>query len=532
MAINFLNTVDLNKNQLNNAAIQNLATDPATGVLGQVYYNTTDSVLKICITASTPAPAAAVWQGVSGDVASVTASTADNRKGIAVVDSAGPDPVVGLNIVGQTNLGATPAGADELLIYDLSATENKAITVTNLVGGFETTYTLPVTAGAVAPAAPTTGIITLTGSDSSTDAVTFSGTTGRVNVSGAGSTITVDLTDDVNIVDDLNVGGVITQSGISSTTGANNGALVATTALALAVANPNVKVGMEVTGTGVPTNITIASITDTTNFVLSSAISIADATALTFTEVNSFAAALDMNNNRLQEVKTGLLGTDGVNLAQVELLIAGIGVFKGGYNATTDPGVPVISGAANIALDQGDYFVVSHDGDITFSDQVVSVEVGDFIFANAAITADDDPASTEYTFVQADANIAGAGATDGATEKGVAGFDNANFTVTANGWVQLDNQKNPYGRKQALNSTAPSSRVESGGVTTFTLNLAAATLFGTGAVSEDIAVEVTEIASPFQTVYAEITRSGTASMAIAFTGSIANDTYRVLLTHV
>jgi hypothetical protein len=545
MAINFLNTVDLNKNQLNNAAIQNLAADPATGVLGQVYYNTTDSVLKICITANIIGPPAvnAVWQGVSGDVASVTASTVNNRLGIAITDPNGPDPVVGINIIGQTNLAATPASTDELLIYDVSTTTNKAITVANLVGGFETTYTLPVTAGAVAPNTPTTGIITLTGSDSSTDAVTFSGTTGRVNVSGAGSTITVDLTDDVSIVDDLNVGGVITQSGISSTTGANNGALVTTTALALAVANANVKVGMEVTGTGVPTNITIVTITDTTNFVLSSAISIADATALTFTEVNSFAATLDLNNNRLQEVKTGLLGTDGVNLAQVELLIAGIGVFKGGYNATTDPGAPVISSNNNIALDQGDYFVVSHDGDITFSDQAVSVEVGDFIFANAAIAAGGGvgtgPASTEYTFVQADANIAGAGATDGATEKGVAGFDSANFTVTASGWVQLDNQKNPYGRRQALNNgandtpaTSPSSRVVAGGVTTFTLDLADATLFGTGALAKNIAVEVTQIGTPFQTVYAEVTRSGTASMAIAFTGSISSDVYQVLLTHV
>ena len=289
---------------------------------------------------------------------------------------------------------------------------------------------------------------------------------------------------------------------------------------------------MEVTGTGVPTNITIASITDTTNFVLSSAISIADATTLTFTEINSFAAALDLNNNKLQEVKTGVLGTDGVNLAQVELLVAGVGVFKGGYNATTDPGVPVISGTSNIALDLGDYFVVSHDGDITFSDQVVSVEVGDFIFANAAITAASDPASTEYTFVQADANIAGADATDGATEKGVAGFDSANFTVTANGWVQLDNQKNPYGRKQSLNNTSPSSRAEAGGVTTFTLDLADTSLYGNNALSSNIAVEVTEIAAPFQTVYAEVTRSGTASMAIAFTGSISNDVYQVLLTHI
>ena len=543
MAINFLNTVDLNKNQLNNAAIQNLATDPATGVLGQVYYNTTDSVLKICITASTPVPAAAVWQGVSGDVASVSASTADNRKGIAVVDSTGPDPVVGLNIVGQTNLGATPAGADELLIYDLSETENKAITVANLVGGFETTYTLPVTAGAVAPAAPTTGIITLTGSDGSTDAVNFIGTTGRVNVSGTPGTsaITVDLTDDVTIVDDLTVGGVITQSQAN--------------------------------------------------------------------ETNSFASPLDMNNNKLTEVKTGTAGTDGVNLAQVELLVAGIGVFQGGYNATTDPGVPKISGGSNVKLDLGDYFVVSHDGDITFSgttttgvnsgalanstalvltaantsvavgmdvtgtgvppgitiatvtnstnfvlssaitiantttltfsDKVVSVEVGDFIFANAAIAADSDPAASAYTIVQSDANIAGAGATDGATEKGIAGFDSANFTVTASGWVQLDNQKNPYGRRQALNdggsvvpATSPSVRTEAGGVTTFTLDLSDATLFGTGALAKNIAVEVTQIGTPFQTVYAEVTRSGSASMAIAFTGSISSDVYQVLLTHV
>ena len=38
--------------------------------------------------------------------------------------------------------------------------------------------------------------------------------------------------------------------------------------------------------------------------------------------------------------------------------------------------------------------------------------------------------------------------------------------------------------------------------------------------------------SPYQTVFAEVTRSGSASMAIAFTGSIANDAYQVLLSHI
>ena len=64
MAINFLNTVNLNKNQLNQAALENLASDPATGVLGQVYYNTTDDEIKVCTTASTATPTNAVWDAV------------------------------------------------------------------------------------------------------------------------------------------------------------------------------------------------------------------------------------------------------------------------------------------------------------------------------------------------------------------------------------------------------------------------------------------------------------------------------------
>ena len=70
------------------------------------------------------------------------------------------------------------------------------------------------------------------------------------------------------------------------------------------------------------------------------------------------------------------------------------------------------------------------------------------------------------------------------------------------GWVQLNSQRNPYGAKQSLNNTAPSSRAESGGVTTFTLDLAAASLFGTGALAENVKVEVTDGSSPYQTVYA------------------------------
>ena len=36
-----------------------------------------------------------------------------------------------------------------------------------------------------------------------------------------------------------------------------------------------------------------------------------------------------------------------VNLGQVELLVAGVGVFQGSYNANTN--TPVLSGASNVA---------------------------------------------------------------------------------------------------------------------------------------------------------------------------------------
>ena len=636
MAINFLNTVDLNQNQLNQAAIQSLTANPASGVIGQIYFNTVAQTIKVYkeILPAT-SPKTYEWASISGDITEVQASAVNNKLGINVVDQLGPIPKVGLDIVGLTALGA-PALDDSLAIYDKSTTTNKKLTVADIIGtstwklegdganpqtivngdtvdfvgdtyitatassvsannfkvnfdhddttrtntpttsspGYggdivavksittnatghvtvvatETytlpddtneTYTLPTTAGVVAPNAPTTGIISLTAGGTGSgvkSTVAFTGTTNRIDVSGSATgtagAITIDLTDDVTIVDDLNIGGIITQSGSGSTTALNSGAITASTALVLTTANTAIKAGMQVTGTGVPTNITIATVTNSYTFVLSGAITIANTTTLTFEEVNSFAAPLDMNNNRLHEVKTGVLGTDGVNLGQVELLVAGVGVFKGGYNATTDPGVPVISGASNIALDQGDYFIVTHDGDITFSDQAISVEVGDFIFANASITADDDPASTEYTFVIADANVAGAGATDGATEKGVSGFDSANFDVSASGWVQLNSQRNPYGAKVVLNNTSPVSRATTGtpvDQTTFTVSIDDASIFGTGALAANVKVEVLNNAAPLDTVYPCVERSGSGTLAIKFSGDVAVDLYQVLLSHI
>ena len=460
MAINFLNTVDFNKNQLNNAAIQNLATNPATGVLGQVYYNTTDSALKICVTASTAAPTNAVWASVSGDLTSLIEGTYIN------IDNAdGPIPTINHDLTTRTDTTSAVSANAFPVVNSVTTNSTGHITAVDIktvtVPDNNTTYTLPVTAGTVAPGAPTTGVITLTDSDGGTDPVNFTGTAGRINISGNAGTsaITVNLTDDVIIVDDLTVGGELAVSG---------------------------------------------------------------------TGQSSFGGQITIP-------QTPVADTDAASKKFVLDQVAGLGSFMGGYDASTDPGSPALTGASNIAFGQGDFYAVTTAGTITFSDSPTgdaTLEVGDFIFSNTDITANSSPASTDFTLIIADQNIAGAGATDGATPKGVAGFDSASFDVSASGWVQLNSQRNPYGAKQVLNNTAPSSRAEAGGQTTFTVDLANAALFGTGALAENVKVEVTDASAPFATVYAVVSRSGSASMTVAFSGSVANDAYQVLLSHI
>ena len=266
-------------------------------------------------------------------------------------------------------------------------------------------------------------------------------------------------------------------------------------------------------------------------------------------------STVNMGTNKILNVKTGTAQTDGVNLGQVQALVAGVGVFQGGYNATTN--VPALTGASNVALTTGDFYVVTTDGSF-FTE---TLEVGDLIFANTTIPASSTPSLSDYTVVIQDQNIAGAGATDGATEKGVAGFDSANFNVSANGWVQLDTTGVTAGSYGSA-STVGTFTVDTEGLLTAasnaTINIPASAVQNFCAEVEscvettyqfagdipagtspqvthnldtrDVQVTVYQNSTPYDTVFAKVARTSVDVVTFTFATAVTAGQYRAVIT--
>ena len=265
---------------------------------------------------------------------------------------------------------------------------------------------------------------------------------------------------------------------------------------------------------------------------------------------------LAMGSNKITGLANATNANEATNLGQVQSLVAGVGVFQGGYNASTNS--PALTGGSNVALDQGDFFVVTTGGSF-FTE---TLEVGDLIFANSDIAASSTPSLSDYTVVIADQNIAGAGSTDGGTTKGVAGFDSGNFGVTANGWVTLDNTgvtAGSYGgASKSLSATVTAKgllsslseqniAITASQVTDFcsavstcvAANEQYAVSIGNGndtsfAVSHglstrDVIVQLYDN-STYDTVHADVVRTSDAVVTISFNSAPATNDIRVLVS--
>ena len=174
MAINFLNNVSLNKNQLEQARIENLGTDPTSGVLGQIIFNTTSNVLKVCTVES---PTAAVFSEVGGGVLTVSTNNS------TFVNLANVGTAVNPSLT--ASLSATGTPSDTVYLRG----DNTWSPISAIPG----TYTWSIQGGTGGPTTVASGTnITFAGGTNVTTALV--GNTLTINSTNASITLTGDVT--------------------------------------------------------------------------------------------------------------------------------------------------------------------------------------------------------------------------------------------------------------------------------------------------------------------------------------------------
>ena len=185
MAQRFLTSINLSSNELQNALLHPLATPPAVGLAGKVYYNTTEDILYVSD--------GTAWRSVSGDITSIIAGT-----GIDVSGTTG-DVTVSLQDTAVTpgSYGSTTQ------IPTFTVDQQGRLTA---AGQVSVATDLTISDGSV------TDTVSLL-----TDTLTFSGTANETTVAVTDNTVTIGLPDDVTIGNNLIVSGNLTVSGTVTT---------------------------------------------------------------------------------------------------------------------------------------------------------------------------------------------------------------------------------------------------------------------------------------------------------------------------
>ena len=527
MAINFLNKVDFNKNELDHARIVNEAGNTAagTGVTGQLYFDTTaDSgvgVLKVWTNQ---------WVEVGGGVESLTTTQTGNSTGnsITLLSSAiGPVTVNAFAYAGAGNVGYVPSGG----------------TNTKFLRG-DGTWVVPTDTGitGVTLATGTSGGAPLTESITNRElTLTSMAYNGGTNIGyvPTGGSVTTFLRGDGTWVVPINDLYTLGKAAAS-----NN----------LILKNDGVDQDTIVfNGTAKEIKLDVAT-ADNYTFSLADGAFAAWGTAGTNLQLPEHATA-----------KTPASGDDSTRIAItafVQAAVTGLLEFKGGFNANTGAivgGGNLTTGGSRVAIAVGDYYVVTVAGDF-FGNTATPLTPGDSVIVQTAAAAG---ASTEADFiiVQSDTDLAtlstvGLGNVNADTDDSKLGISVSYLSGTAKTGVDLvgldpggavDNSDVIFGNNGTKNVKfnigniiAKSSVQLLLNTTTTGVSNQSSPPAGTQgwvinsntvleAAALDCGVEIMTAAG--QTVYADISRSGN-NITINFTApsAIAQGTYRAIVT--
>ena len=369
MAINFLNSVDFNKNELLNPTIENQPNDTGagTGVEGQLYFNTTDDILKVYAGGS--------WVEVGGGVTSLT--TTDGT----YIDLTPSSATTGaVTVTADLSAVDGTAGVDERYLTK----SNTWATVASIAG---TTYDLT---GQVSNT--TDFAIALTGSDSTLDKVFLKPSTYITLTDGGSNDVTFTHANtsraDTTSADAPGYGG--TFEAVTSVTTNATGHVTAidlSTVTIPASENDNdflTDLSFN-TGDGILT-ATVQNQSDVTVDLDGRYLELAGGT---------MTGEINMGSDKITDLLDPTNAQDAATKAYVDAATVGGLVYQGGYNAATN--TPDLTTSPN-SIEKGWTYTVTADGTF-FGEQL---RVGDVLIAEQ----DDPSAIGDWTTVQNNIDLA------------------------------------------------------------------------------------------------------------------------------
>jgi len=195
MALSYLTDINLNKNELQNAVIQKLATDPSSGeVAGWIIYNTSDNQLKVYD--------GSAWTNVGGDITGVNITAGTGLTGTVSTTSGQHTQTITLADTAVTAASYGSSTAIPVITIDAQGRITAASTA-----AISSTLTISDDVGT-----PNTDGVTV-----GTDTLVFAGTTNEIDTLVSNNQVKIGLVANPTVSGNLIVSGNLTVSGTTTT---------------------------------------------------------------------------------------------------------------------------------------------------------------------------------------------------------------------------------------------------------------------------------------------------------------------------